>query len=268
MKDFFHPPSFLTDRTDRLGVLLTLFFFAVFPIHALSAGDPYSPRYASAMDASEQSAQRNAIITYARQEATNWVPNLSDTFRGPATWALSGFQATRNLFDFGLSSLDDDGVSSTDAHAVTRLMPPTATHDDDNAWLASTTYHHHNGILPTHDAMMMGAHAQQGLLDHYMKIDLHPYYAQNWFSERGYYGTELALNLASPADTESVSKPWGKIVLGYTNGDERLTDHGRGINLHGELRISDTISLNSGVRQNDLSDTGNYVLLQWKLITE
>jgi len=273
MKYFFHPTDSLTEPADRLGVLLILLFFVVFPLHALSAGDPNTnifisnpAQYNSTIEANEQNERRTALTDYVRKEALNWAPGLPDILRDPARWALSGFHSTRSLFDFGISTHDDDTQTAAASQPVAGLMQPPE--DGADQWLASTAYHHLHGILPTHDALTAGAHARQQLFDQYIQYDLHPYYGQNYFSRQGYYATDLSLDFAAPANTAETTRPWGKLVIGYANGDGELIDHGRGIDLHGELRFNDNLSLNSGVRQSDPTGSSNYLLLQWKLATE
>jgi hypothetical protein len=271
MKSLFPPCLFLTDTTDRLGILLTLIFFSIFPLHALSAGDPNAVfvsdeiHTGTAIDANDKHQRLGALRNYVRSEALNLMPGLPDIIRNPARWALGGFQVTQDFFDFITPSKDDEAALASLIRPVTSYMRPTSLDEGDAAWLAPS-YHHRQGILPTRDAMMMGFHSRSAMFDSYMRLDAHPYYAQNWFSQRGYWGAELALDLASPSDKTGGAKPWGKIVLGYTNGDDRLMDHGRGIDLQGELRLSERWSFNTGMRQSD--QTGNYALLQWKMPLE
>lgn len=133
---------------------------------------------------------------------------------------------------------------------------------------ASTAYHHRRGVLPTHDAAVLGAHMKQHFLDHYMQLDLHPYFGQNWFSQKNYYGADFTIDLIEPENKSKDSRPWGKFVISYTNGDDDLLDHGRGIDMHGELRFDEHTTLNTGMRQSDTSGASDYVLLQWKMKLE
>jgi hypothetical protein len=270
MRIIFHPTPSLTDIADRLGVLLTLTLIAFVPVHAAAAGGnelflPNSPQYQyNAMDAADQNQRLKSMLDYAKQELPVLLPGLPGGFRDPAQWALNGLRETGNFMSFGLASGDNIDAVASILRPVTALMQPAAPGDASATWL-DPAYHHRHGILPTHDAMIVGTHSRQALFDRYMQMDFHPYIAQSYFSAHGYYGAEMTLDLASPADTAHTGKPWGKIVLGYTNGDSNMMDHGRGVDLHGELRFSDTLSLNTGLRQSD--STGNYVLLQWKIAT-
>ena len=274
MKDFINPLPYLTDPTERLGVLLTLIFFAIFPIHGFSAATSNNPYAISnsiqfdAVDKQESDKRLQSIIDYAKQELPHMMPGLPSEIREPATWALGGMREAGNLFNFGLSSGEDVGADITAVAAIFKpvaaFMRPAAPEESQATWFAPD-YHHRHGILPTHDSIVMGTHTRQDLLHHYMRFDVHPYVGQNLVSSRGYYGADITLDLASPSETSATTKPWGKIAVSYTNGDSSLMDHGRGLDLHGELRFSDKLTLNTGMRQSDTSGSSDYVLLQWKM---
>lgn len=275
MRISFNHPLFLTDATDRLGVLLTLLFFATFPLHAFSAsatgavfiGEQARPN--SAIEANALDERRSSLLDYMRHQAESLTPSLPDEVRSPVKWALNGFHSAGSFLSFGVTTLDNDETQAANPDPVAQLMqPPAMPGEVADQWLASTGYHHRRGILPTHDTATLGGHVRQSLFSHYMQYDLHPYLAQNYFSSRNYYGAEMTLDFAAPADTSRVTRPWGQLVIGYTNGESSLMDHGRGIDMHGELHFSDNLTLNTGLRQSDTSGSGNYVLLQWKISTE
>jgi hypothetical protein len=273
MKYFFHPIHSLTEPMDRLGILLILLFFLTFPVRVLSANDSNGiftgdPRSNNAIDTAMQDQQRMAVLDYVRKQTFGLVTSMpNDDVRTPVNWFIRTFQNSRGLLSFGLSDLDEEEELRPTRPPANLAQPMVPGYADDQ-WLASTTFHHHSGFLPTHDALMAGAHAKQGLFDQYVQYDLHPYVAQNYFSSRNYYGADLSLNFAKPANTSELSRPWGTLVIGYANGDSQLTDYGRGIDLHGELHFNDQLSLNSGVRQSDPSGDNNYIMLQWKISTE
>jgi hypothetical protein len=107
----------------------------------------------------------------------------------------------------------------------------------------------------------MGVNLRRPILDHRLQVDVHPYYGQNLLSAGGYYGTEFTATLGGGAPAQ----PWGKISFGYINGDEAMMDHGHGFDMHSEVNFSDHLSLDTGLRQNEYTDLGNYVMLRWKL---
>ncbi len=281
LKDFYHqahnmrifltPPSFLTDTTDRLGVLLTLMFFAVFPLHALSAGSSVNNQFISnsiRFDAAEEEADHSkrldSMLTYAKQELPHLMPGLPSFIRDPAEYALGGLHETTDFLSFDLGGKDEADAMASILRPVTNLLQPAAPDDRQATWV-EPNYHHRNGVLPLHDAIVIGTHSRKDLMGDYMRIDIHPYVAQNMFSQHGYYGADISFDLAAPRNTTRTTKPWGKVVFSYTNGDSNLMDHGRGADLHGELRFSDNLTLNSGMRQSDTTGASDYVLLQWKL---
>jgi hypothetical protein len=273
MGHFFNLRFALTDMMDRLGVLLTLVFFALFPFQALSATDSPGPfpsmdaRSYKVIDDNAQKEQRSALLDYAKKEVLQLVPNLPDSVRSTARWALGSFAGTENIFDFGFGLGGDLGLGGNVediVHPIAELMRSPTPDEEQATWIAPN-YHHRHGILPTHDAMIIGTHSRTDLFGRYMRLDLHPYFGQNYFSANQYYGGEVALDLAAPVDKAHAAKPWGKIAVGYCNGDSNLMDHGRGVDLHGEIHFNQHLSLNSGLRQSDTSGASNYILLQWKM---
>jgi hypothetical protein len=44
-----------------------------------------------------------------------------------------------------------------------------------------------------------------------------------------------------------------------------LTDHGRGVDLHGDVDLTEGWKFTSGVRQNSWDDNSNYMMLKWKM---
>ena len=119
---------------------------------------------------------------------------------------------------------------------------------------------HHKGFLPTHDALLLGSNVKMGFVGDRVQFALHPFFGQGWIPSKHYWGTNLSLNIAPRAD----GMPWGSIVMGYVGGDESLTDHGRGMNLHGDVDLTNGFLFTSGIRQNSLSGNANYALVKWK----
>jgi hypothetical protein len=274
MKHFFHSIHPLTDPADRLGILLILLLFLMFPFRALSADNTSSPifsnpiqQYNSAIEQGMADERRMAVLNWMRNRTIGLVPGLPDDVREPVNWVIGAFHNSNGFLSFGLSTLADENDPAP-VFAAPQFAPSPLPESGSDSWLASTAYHHHNGFVPTRDALVAGAHAKQNLFDQYLQYDLHPYAGQNYFTQRNYYGGDLSFEFAKPSNTADASRPWGKIVFSYANGDDRLTDYGRGIDMHGELHFSDNLSLNSGMRQSNTSGTDNYVLLQWKLSTE
>lgn len=265
----------LTDPTDRLGVLLILMFFAVFPIHAHSANDTNniyihnSFHSHDALAAKEEDERKVALGDFFKQQAIGMMPNLPDFVRDSTHWALDGLHATRGFFNLDIVPIgDEEDNAEAPANNLQSLLQAKPEIERESPLAASTSYHHRHGILPTRDAILLGAHTKQEFMDGYMHLDLHPYFGQSYFSSRHYYGAEAKLDLAKPENTAHAKKPWGFISMSYTNGDDRLMDHGRGIDMHTEIYFNDNLSLNSGIRQSDTSGAGNYVLLQWKISTQ
>ena len=270
MMGIFNTRFALTDTTDRLGVLLTLLFFATFPIHGHCAIDTnntfaYSSRNNNTIDVTEENARRDALVDFARKQAISLAPGLPDEIRSTVRDALEGFQTTRGFLNLDVKALDNDTSEQSPADPLAPLKQSITQDKAESPWVASTTYHHRHGILPTHDALVVGTHMHQDYFDHYMSFDAHPYFGQNYFSAKNYYGAEFKLDFAKPDDTAHAKKPWGSISFNYTNGDDKLMDHGRGVDMHTEIYFNENLTLNSGLRQSDASGTGNYVMLQWKL---
>jgi len=155
-------------------------------------------------------------------------------------------------------SLSNEG--STDDTSSNDTMSTSQPSDSSVPVNVSSNYHH-KGFLPTHDAMMMGVGAGQNILDNKLQFTARPYIGQSWDSLRHYWGTEVAMTVAQHSD----GLPWGKIAVGYVGGDEALTDHGRGMDLHGDVDLTHGFTFTSGMRQNSISGDANYVLVKWKL---
>jgi hypothetical protein len=191
------------------------------------------------------------------------MPSLSGILHNSNGWAAYGVKTLEDQFDFD-SEPDHGNAASTvlSTHPVSSMMQPPSVGDARSYWL-SYGYHHKSGVLPFHDAMVVGFNSQHSVTDG-LQMELHPYYAQHCVGLNGYYGTEASLALGS----EDKSQPWGKISLGYVNGDSSLSDHGNGYDLHSEVNFNEHLSLHAGVRQDEETDLGNYMMLRWKLVED
>ena len=94
--------------------------------------------------------------------------------------------------------------------------------------------------------------------DSSLDFEVHPYYG---LSLHGMRGGEAAIHL--PMQMGPIES--GKIMVSYVDGDTPLMDHVHGFDLHGELHFNTNLSLNTGVRQDEYQQVGDYVLLRWKL---
>jgi hypothetical protein len=267
-----HAGISVTDKVDRIVLILTILLAVVVSMKSyIARADETSltgySKDNSTLDSYEKDQRRTALIDFARQQAMTITPSLSDDLRSPARWLLNGIHATHSLLNVDVSTLSQvEDASEPSANPVTDMLHDNApTLADEPSWLASTNYHHLRGISPARDALIAGMHMKHSVMDQYMQFDLHPYYGQNYFTTRRYYGTEAKLDLQNPTDTSSTSRPWGSISIGYVNGNNDLTEHGRGIDMHGTVNFTEHWSLNSGYRPHDTSENINYTLLQWKM---
>ena len=262
----------LTDVPDRFLWLLTLFLIGTAPFQAHSAVDnsglfdAYTQRPTTALDATEANQARGAFNDYLHAQMMNMVPRLSDNLRGTVNMATRAFQPVHSLMSVDMLNLGADDPPEPAPGAPLALNEPVERGGDDTSWMSSSTYHHRHGLLPTHDTMMMGSHAKMNFFDSYIHADLHPYFAQNYFSLANYYGSDLKFEFNGKSNGTDISRPWGSIALGYSNGQDRLMDRARGFNMNATLNFSDQFSLNSGISQNNADQTGNYVMLQWTLV--
>jgi hypothetical protein len=202
------------------------------------------------------------LINYIRAQVPIWLPGLPvSSIATPNSLMLSGLRSIRSQL-----GADDSGDQNEPTIAATLTPPesmlqmPSLT-EPEALWL--TPDYHHKGFLPFNDAMIMGVSLRRSLLEGHVQMDFHPYYGQNWISTRGYYGQEIALNVSEKMGPIQ----GGKIAINYIVDDSNLSDHGHGINLHGDLKFSDTVGLQAGVRENDNAQLGNYVMVKWTLLT-
>lgn len=277
MKSILSFSFLLTDRPDRFATFLILALFVLCPLHTALADNIYQSgfvstssqynnvHYSSAISNEDRDQRMQSLRDFAKTQLPRLLPGLPGEVRQPLEWAMSNVKEGQNLFKLDLST--DDTQPKVPGSPLGN-NPFAPAQPDDLRTLLATSYHHHNGVLPLHDALIMGGHAERSFFGDYLHGDFHPYYGQNYFSAHHYYGADLKLNFAKSADTRHGSKPWGSISIGYTQGESKLMDHGKGVNLLGTINFTDELSLNSGIHQNDTGVSGNYILLQWKISTD
>lgn len=160
-----------------------------------------------------------------------------------------------------------------DFSAFTGLVDQPTAHDLSGAWI--TPNYHHKGFLPTHDALKLGLTAREHFADHFVRVEAYPFVGENWVRGGGIYGATLAVNfgqtpivpknkLQAAASHFRDEGGWGRISMGFVGGQSDLTDHGKGFDLHGEVRFTEQLTLHTGVRDNG-DNTANYILLHWGL---
>ncbi|MFY9287143.1 MAG: hypothetical protein WAO98_01450 [Alphaproteobacteria bacterium] len=199
----------------------------------------------------EKKQKLGVVLDYFRKESPNWAPGLPRAIRDPGSWLKHGL---------GMEGGADDTITSL-FRPLSSLTEPADPTRAQAAWL--TPDYNHKGFLPVNDAVILGINLRQKIMDDRLQFDVHPYIGQNWHSADNYWGTELSLSLKS----EDTGKAWGRISIRFTDGDEALMEHGSGFNMRSELKFDDHLSLNAGVRQNEDSQLGDYVILRWKVST-
>ena len=240
----------LTKAEFRQVIFLTLSLIVVFLSHLCRAdtyGSSCAPVYSP-----EDKQRISDIETYVRQQALHGVTILPSEARSVVGWLSGGWHSV-HLFGGGDATPSPAAASGTAAF--------TTQNDSDDMPMDVGSNIHHKGFLPTHDAMVMGVGVSKKVLSDKLQLTAHPFYGQNWRAVQGYWGTEMALNIAKQPD----GMPWGKIAIGYVGGNEALTDHGRGIDVHGDVDLTEGWKFTSGVRQNSADGNSNYVMLRWKL---
>jgi hypothetical protein len=113
---------------------------------------------------------------------------------------------------------------------------------------------------------MLGAGMRESLFSNRMQLEMKPYYGQNWLRPEGYCGGEFSVGLAHGGAGDTMESSWGKVAVGFVNGDSEVLDHGHGFDMHGELRLDDQLALHAGVRENEDTNSGSYLMLRWKLL--
>jgi hypothetical protein len=242
------------------GVVL-LTFCAFLPCHQSHADDntqiasvplidPNKPGVDAPVEESDRQARLGLLLNYVRQEGPSWFPGLPSALRAPLGWAS------------GNSSPGDAANSMMPEflEPISNWMQEPDAAETEALWF-SPGYHHMKGVMPFDDALTMGFNYRSGFLGDRVKLNVHPFYGQNWMSPQGFWGTEVALALGPDA-----TRSWGKIVMRYDNGAPNLMGNNeRGFEMGAELSFSPQLSLNAGVREDEQTQLGNYILLRWHL---
>lgn len=237
----------LTNAETRQTVFLTLAFFFLLAPH-LSLADPPPP--VEAEEANQAKLRANEAMNYIRKQGLQGVSLLPNEARTVIGW-FSG-----NWHPVHISDDDDGGAPTTQNRPLAENSPADGF---SSATMAANF--HHKGFLPTHDAIMIGATFKGSAIDNKLQFAARPFIGQSWHSLRNYWGGEVSMDIAQRPD----GLPWGKISMGYVGGEESLTDHGRGIDLHGDVDLTNGFKFTSGLRQNSASGDANYLMLKWKL---
>ncbi|MDX2027905.1 MAG: hypothetical protein SFW62_04660 [Alphaproteobacteria bacterium] len=205
----------------------------------------------SPIDVIEKNRRLNQLLDYVRKEGPGWVPGLSGAFRSP-------FRAAGEFFGFDSLS-EEDGFFVPLFQPVSSWMQSPSVDEAQAVWLSPE--YRHKGFLPLHDSLIAGVNFRHRAWSERVQFDVRPFYGQNWLSTNGHWGVELGIGLRRL----EASEPWGRVVVRYNDGDPALMDNGRGIDMHTEIKFDPNLTLHAGVRNNETSDLGNYVLLRWKL---
>lgn len=266
------PINWLKRRSTAVKLALWPAFLLVFAFLAVSpafAGDEANtlaelpivtagkPRY-SAFEESDRNYKLGLLMNYVRREGPSWFPGLPDALRSPARMALQSLGSTADEFGDGVSAAANELIPSFLIPSSPGMDPP-ALHDAQRLWI-SPGYHHMGGLMPFNDAIMLGFNYRADLPNEGFKLNIHPFYGQSWTSPKGYWGVETALGIG-PAG----KKPWGVIVVRYDDGDSGLMDQPRGFDMHTEFSFDNNLTLNAGVRHNEDTQLGDYVLLRWRM---
>jgi hypothetical protein len=226
--------NLINDPTERAVSLTLIVFVLLFSTFS----------HADAPPLSGGAAQINLgdVTGYLRQQGMKGAALLPGDMRRTLSWFSGDWHAVTMTGD---AAEEASGLASSDNAAPIQLE----------------TNFHHKGFLPMHDALTLGSGVGGAAFDDKLQFAARPFYGQSWHSLRHYYGGEVTMNIARRSD----GMPWGQITMHYTDGESTLTDHGRGIDLHGDVDLTNGWRLTSGIRQNDLSGNANYVSLRWKL---
>jgi len=234
---------YLINAEHRHVVFLTLAFFLTLISHFSHADSPYL------IDSEENKRRISEVENYIRQQAKGSVGLLPGEVRTAIGWASGSWHAV---------ALSDSEEASGPIEPLTSSAV-SETGGDVPFHLASNF--HHKGFLPTHDAMMMGFDVGKNVFDNKMQLTVRPFYGQGWRSLQGYWGSEVTMNILERDD----GMPHGKISMGYVDGNESMTDNGRGIELHGDVDLTNRWTFTSGIKQDNVSGDTNYVMVKWKL---
>jgi len=234
------------------GDLARLLFltFALFSLHIPHVSFADTALSSNTANGDDRKRILGDVQTYIRKQALHGVSILPADLRSTLGW----FSGTWH--DVALPGDETEDRAALDA--------PLAPRPENDAPVSLASNFHHKGFLPTHDAMVLGAGWRHAIIDERVQLDARPFYGQNWRALQGYWGGEMTLNVAARED----GLPWGKIALGYTGGNQALTDHGTGVNLRGSMNLTSTLTLDADMRQQDSAvSSGNALMLRWRVPT-
>ncbi len=242
----YHPVWNLRFATQRqVGFLTLITFVCLFAT--------FSHADQNQVDDSVLVKQRvHEATSYLRAQGMQGLSILPSEVKEVSSWFSGTFHPLR--------SLDDDTAETSNADAVTQAMAATPAAQSARLFDLEGNMHH-KGFLPTHDSFVMGPKFNQSLLGSKMGLSFKPYYGQNYFSMRGYYGGEIAMDIAKRTDD---GLPWGKIALGYVGGDDNLTDDGHGMEVRGDVDLTNHFKFTTGLRQS-VDGASNYAMVKWAL---
>lgn len=231
----------------RQAMFLMLAVALMFLTHLCHADNYYTP---------EEKARIGDVENYIRKQGMQGMTLLPGDVRSAIGWFSGGWHPM-------IGGGDDDAppASNVPQGAPGSALAAMQEDSSDLPPMHIAGNFHHKGFLPTHDAAVMGIGLGQNAFDNKLQFTAHPFYGQNWRSLQGYWGGEMAMNIAQRED----GMPWGKIVLGYVQGNDALVDNGRGMDLHGDVDLTEGWKFTSGLRQNSVDGNSNYVMLRWKM---
>jgi hypothetical protein len=185
------------------------------------------------------------VESYIRQQSLQGMSLLPNQARTAIGWVSGKWHSV---------ALEGDTTNSSADTSAPALLGSIEQQTVDGMPVSFGSNFHHKGFLPTHDAFLMGMGIGQNALGNKLQFTLRPFYGQGWDALEGYWGSELAMTIAQRPD----GMPWGKISITYT-------DHGRGIDLSGNIDLTNHLTFTSGIKQNDITGDSNYVMLKWKV---
>jgi hypothetical protein len=252
---------FLTDRSNRAVIFLTLLLpLILVPFSKVFADDNFDPATTQGWPDTGNLAHQETkqLLDNIQQNAGQWAPGLPSILRDPSGWAQGKIGAVEDALGLG------DAVGTAEnSSLVSSLMRYSTPAAENGAWFEPD--YHHKGFLPIHDALVMGLGARQNLFDDRVRFEMQPYYGQNWLRPEGYVGSEFSVSLARGTAGDTMQNSYGKIAIGFINGDSQVLDSGHGFDMHGELNLLDNLAFHAGVRENEDTASGSYALLRWKL---
>jgi len=242
--------EFLPIAACRQATFLTLTLAIL-----LTATFTHADSLPSAAEIEANKERASEAMAYVRHEAFQGMSILP----GEAREALSWFSGSWHPMQM---AGDDEETIPAVGGAVPAQSQALRDASSSESWVPDLASNfHHKGFLPTHDAMVLGLGMQHSLFDNKLGLTGRPFYGQSWHSLHSYYGGEVAMDI----DKRDDGMPWGKIALGYIQGNDSMIDHGTGVELHGDVDLTRGFKFTSGIRQNSADGNSNYMLLRWKL---